>query len=42
MTVYLVISLPKLQYIHCIYIWLWPTLHTTRVRLARSVQTESA
>jgi hypothetical protein len=26
MTVYLVISLPKLQYIHCIYIWLWPTL----------------
>jgi len=26
MTVYLVIFLPKLLYIHCIYIWFWPTL----------------
>ena len=33
MTVYLVISLPKMLYIHCIYRWFWPTLqicnHTT-------------
>jgi len=27
MTVYLMISLPKLPYIHRIYIWFWPTLH---------------
>jgi hypothetical protein len=26
MTVYLVISLPKIPYIHRIYIWFWPTL----------------
>jgi hypothetical protein len=26
MTVYLVISLPKIPYIHRIYIWIWPTL----------------
>ena len=26
MTVYLVISLPKVPYIHRIYIWSWPTL----------------
>ena len=25
-TIYLVISLPKLPYIHRIYIWFWPTL----------------
>jgi len=32
-TVYLVIFLPKLPYIHCIYKWFWPTLcmsHETR------------
>ena len=27
MTVHLVISLPKIQYIHRIFIWFWPTLH---------------
>ena len=27
MTVYLVISLPKTPYMHCIYMWLWPTLY---------------
>jgi hypothetical protein len=27
MTVYLVNPLPKLPYIHRIYIWFWPTLH---------------
>jgi TctA family transporter len=26
MTVYLVIPLPKISYIHRIYIWFWPTL----------------
>jgi len=26
MTVYLVISLSKIPYIHCIYVWFWPTL----------------
>jgi hypothetical protein len=26
MTVYLVTSLPKVPYMHRIYIWLWPTL----------------
>ena len=29
MTVYLVISLPKLRYIHRIYIWFWPILLTS-------------
>jgi hypothetical protein len=28
MTVYLVIFLPKIPYIHNIYIWFWPTLLT--------------
>ena len=27
LTVYLVISLPKIPYIHRIYIWFWPTLY---------------
>jgi len=27
MTVYMVISLPKIPYTHRIYIWFWPTLH---------------
>jgi hypothetical protein len=26
MTVYLVTSLPKIPYVHRIYIWFWPTL----------------
>ena len=25
MTVYLVIFLPEIRYLHCIYIWFWPT-----------------
>ena len=29
MTVYLVNSLPKIPYIHRIYIWFWPTLHVS-------------
>jgi hypothetical protein len=32
MTVYLVIPLPKLPYIHRIYIWFWPTLQTQHMR----------
>ena len=27
MTLHLVISLPKIPYIHCKYVWFWPTLH---------------
>jgi len=30
MTVYLVIPLPKIPYIHRIYIWFWPTLLLTK------------
>jgi hypothetical protein len=26
MTVYMVIPLPKLPYIHTVYVWYWPTL----------------
>ena len=26
MTVYLVVSLPKLPYMYTVYIWFWPTL----------------
>jgi len=30
MTVYLVISLPKIPYIYTVYIWFWPTLIVIR------------